>query len=305
MTNIQYGSLWPEGHFGRKIANALAAEITTKTDGRYVVTVTPPSPDEVLTKQVLDGELAMTSGHAIQDYVPQLGLGYLPYLYDSFDEFRSFWTIGTPMSDAILSYFERDNVPAVPLGYSVIGFRDMILNHRQIDQPDDFHGLRVRNDGSSTTHDVFEAFGADPTVIEYHKVKNAFAAGTIDAAANTSFNLIYMQWYEETTNVSLTSHQILTNLEILNRDFWDSLSPTDREIFRTSISGACEQFAQTAKEQRSIAIERLGGELGLSVNEISHETKATLKAEVEPLKRAFVARYGLQHEYDAIVAASH
>lgn len=123
---ITYGSLWPEGHFGRDVAAGFAEAVAKGTNGRITVRVTPPSSDDVLTKQVIDGEIAMTSGHAIQDYVPELGLGYLPYLYTSFDEFRSIWTLGTPVSDAVLAYVGRRKVPVVVLGYSVIGFRDVI-----------------------------------------------------------------------------------------------------------------------------------------------------------------------------------
>jgi C4-dicarboxylate-binding protein DctP len=301
---IEYGSLWPEGHFGRTVAQGFADAIKAGTDGRITVIVTPPLSDDGLTQDVLSGKIAMTSGHAIQDYVPELGLGYLPYLYDSYDEFRSVWTLGSPISNDILSYFQKRKIKAVPIGYSVIGFRDMILKNRSIEKASDFKSLKVRNDGSSTTHDVFKAFGADPQVIEYHKVKEALADGTIQAAANTTYNLIYMQWYQETTNVSLTSHQILTNLEIVNIDFWNSLSKNDQDLFRASMHDACALFAQTAQKERSLAIDKLGGALGMQVNEVSAETKAQLAREVEPMKRAFVAQYQLEKEYEKILAMS-
>lgn len=300
VTTIQYGSLWPEGHFGRKVAQGFAEAIAKGTDGRIRVEVTPPSPDEQLTKDVLDGKIAMTSGHAIQDYVPELGLGYLPYLYRSYDDFRKIWTIGTPISNKVLSNFGKRNIPAVPIGYSVIGFRDMILRNHKIETPSDFNGLKVRNDGSSTTHGVFVAFGADPQVIEYHKVKQALSDRTVVAAANTTYNLIYMQWYEVTTNVSLTSHQILTNLEIVNADFWKSLGANDKDLFLSTMKSACDEFAAMAQKERSVALERLGGPLRMAVNTVSEETKAELNRRTEPMKLAFVAKYGLEKEYEQI-----
>lgn len=299
---IKYGSLWPIGHFGRTVAEGFAQAVFKETDGRIQVDITPPLDDNQLTKEVLEGKIAMTSGHAIQDYVPELGLGYLPYLYRSFDEFRSIWTLGTPISDAILQNFKVRNIPAVVLGYSVIGFRDMILRDGYIVQASDFKGLKVRNDGSTTTHDVFVAFGADPQAIDYLKVKQALQSGLVDAAANTSFNLIYMQWYEVTKNVSLTSHQILTNLEIVNINFWNSLKPADQYIFRDAMHNACDEFAAIAKKKRGEAIEHLAAEYGLDVNEVPESTKAQLESEVEPMKLAFVKKYGLEKEYEEILA---
>lgn len=300
---IQYGSLWPKGHFGRKIAEAFAEEIADGTNGRIQVRVTPPLPDEELTKDVISGKIAMTSGHAIQDYVPELGLGYLPYLYRSFDEFRHFWTLGSSISDAILAKFHDRDIPVVVLGYSVIGFRDMILRDRAIVQAQDFQDLKVRNDGSTTSHDTFIAFGADPQAIEYHKVKEALATGEVDAAANTSFNLIYMQWYQVTKYVSLTSHQILTNLEIVNIDFWNSLDIADQDLFRNAMQVACQDFASTAKRKRGEAIQQLGDEYGLAVNEVPDTTKAQLETDVEPMKNAFVKKYGLEKEYAEILSS--
>lgn len=300
---IQYGSLWPEGHFARKIAESFAQEIADVTNSRIRVMVTPPMPDEELTKDVISGKIEMTSGHAIQDYVPELGLGYLPYLNRSFDEFRHIWTLGSSISDAILAKFHKRQIPVVVLGYSVIGFRDMILRDRAITHAQDFEGLKVRNDGSTTSHDTFVAFGADPRAIEYHQVKQALQRGEVDAAANTSFNLIYMQWHQVTNNVSLTSHQILTNLEIVNVGFWNSLDADDQNLFRNAMRIACDEFASTAKLKRGEAIQQLGDEYGLAVNEVSDEAKAQLATDVEPMKNAFVEKCGLQKEYAEILSS--
>lgn len=299
---IQYGCLWPEDHFGRGVAEGFAKAIAKGTDGRICVEVTKPLPDEELTKAVVDGKMAMTSGHAIQDYVPELGLGYLPYLYRSYDEFRHIWTLGTPISDAILAKFKERKMPVMCLGYSVIGFREVILKERKIETAEDFKGLKIRNDGSSTTHDVFEAFGADPQVIEYHKVKKALGEGEVEAAANTSYNLIYMGWYEVTKNVSVTSHQILTNLEVVNLDFWNGLDAPDQTLFQDAMHDACNEFARIAKKKRDEALVQLADKYGLAVNPVSDATKAALGVLVEPLKQDFIKKYRLEKEYKEILS---
>lgn len=302
---IQYGSLWPEGHFGRDVAKGFADAIAKDTDGRIRVEVTPPSSDDDLTNDVLSGKLAMTSGHAIQDHVPEFGLGYLPYVYRTYDEYTSIWTLGTPISNAIASNIEKRKVPVVLLGYSVIGFRDVILRERRIENARDFRGLKIRFDGSTTSHDTFLALGAEPVGIEYHQVKDALAKGEIDAAANTSYNLIYMQWVEVAKNVSLTSHQLLTNLEIVNVDFWKSLDAGDQTLFRRAMNDACVRFCATAKKKRDEAVRQLSDQYHLHVNDVSDAVKAELAETLEPMKLAFVQQYGLQNEYEAVLAALH
>lgn len=300
---IRYGSLWPEGHFGRAVAKGFADAVAEGTAGRIRVEVTPPSPDDDLTNDVLSGKLEMTSGHAIQDHVPEFGLGYLPFLYRTYDEYTSIWKLGTPISDTIAAHIAKRKVPVVLLGYSVIGLRDVILRERQIFRAGDFKGLKIRFDGSTTSHDTFLALGAEPVGIEYHQVKDALAKGDIDAAANTSYNLIYMQWAEVARNVSLTSHQLLTNLEIVNVDFWNSLGGDDQTLFRGAMQAACAQFCAIAKRKRHEAIQQLSDQYHLTVNPIPDAAQAQFEAAVEPLKKAFVAKYGLQREYQDVLAA--
>jgi TRAP-type C4-dicarboxylate transport system substrate-binding protein len=300
---IQYGSLWPQGHFGRDVAQGFAEAIARGTGGRITVEVTPPSVDDDLTNDVISGKIAMTSGHAIQDHVPEFGLGYLPYLYRSYDDYTNIWSVGSPISNAIAAYIEKRQVPVVLLGYSVIGFRDTILRERRIVSAGDFTGLKMRFDGSTTAHDTQAAFGAVPQYIEYHQVKDAFRDNVIDAADNTSFNFVYMGWDQVTKNVSLTSHQLLTNLEIVNVDFWHSLSAQDQTLFRTAMGDACAKFCATAKVKREQALGELSQTYGLAVNPITPDVRAELEAKVEPLRQTFVQEHGLEKEYRAVLAA--
>jgi C4-dicarboxylate-binding protein DctP len=300
---IQYGSLWPQGHFGRDVAHGFAEAIERGTGGRITVEITPPSADDDLTNDVISGKIAMTSGHAIQDHVPEFGLGYLPYLYRSYDDYTKIWSLGTPISNAIAAYIEKRQVPVVLLGYSVIGFRDTILRERSIVSAGDFNGLKMRFDGSTTAHDTQAALGALPQYVEYHEVKDAFADKVIDAADNTSFNFVYMGWDQVTKNVSLTSHQLLTNLEIVNADFWSGLFAQDQTLFRTAMGDACAKFCATAKVKREQALIELSQKRGLAVNPVASAVRAELEAKVEPLRQAFVEEHGLEKEYRAVLAA--
>jgi TRAP-type C4-dicarboxylate transport system substrate-binding protein len=106
-----------------------------------------------------------------------------------------------------------------------------------------------------------------------------------------------------TKNVSLTSHQLLTNLEIVNVDFWHSLSAQDQTLFRTAMGDACAKFCATAKVKREQALVELSQTYGLAVNPITPDVRAELEAKVEPLRQTFVQEHGLEKEYRAVLAA--
>jgi len=300
-TEIWYGSLWPEGHFGRRVANEFANRVTRETKNNIVVKVTPPLPDAELTKDVIDGKIQMTSGHGIQDYAPELALTYLPYLYNSFEHFRKVWTLGkSPASNTIVDRIEQ-KLPVKILGYSLIGYRDIILRDGYIDSSEDFKNLRVRVDGSSSSIETFKAFGADSITIEYHKVKESLKKGDIDAAENTSFNLIYMKWYEECKNISLTEHLMLLNVELINAEFWNKLSPQYQKIIHFAMQDTVKKFSDIACIEREKAIAELGNKYKLSINKISSLTRSQLMDKVSPMKLSFVKQYDLEKEYKYIL----
>ncbi len=300
---VRYGSLWPEGHFGRDIANGFADAIALGTGGRIRVELTPPSPDDALTAAVINGDLEMTSGHAIQDHVPEFGLGYLPYLYRSFDDYQRIWSLGSPVSDSMAVHIERRAVPVVALGYSIIGFRDLLVSDRRIDHLADFRGLRVRFDGATTSRDTYAAFGATPHYVPYLAARQALCDGEIDAASNTAFNLIYLGWGEVAKHLHLTSHQLLTNIEVVNRDFWTLLSPADQNLFRSEMAVACARFCATAKAKREEAISELADVHGVRIHRLSPELIAQLTAAVQPLTRKFIREFALQTEFEAVISA--
>ena len=304
MITIGYGCLWPEGHFGRQIAQDFAARVGALSGGAIAVVVTPPTPDMDSTRAVLDGRLQMASGHAIQEFAPEIGLSYLPYLYHSFEHFQRVWTLGgSPVSDAVIRRFAERELPVEVLGYSLIGKRNMITRERAIAGMADFARLKVRVDGSPTATATFAALAAEPVAIEYHQTLAALRDGAVDAAENSPFNLIAMGWWEACTHVSLTEHLLLLNVEIVNAAFWRGLAPAHQTLLRSEMQGACRLFAATAQAQYASAIHRLAHEYRLRVNGLAAEARAGLAAALEPMRAAFVARHRLEEAYAWVVAA--
>lgn len=303
MPTIGYGCLWPDGHFGRRIAENFATRVATLSGGALLVEVTPPTPDAESTRAVLDGRLQMASGHAIQDAVPEVGLSYLPYLYRSFAHFQEIWTLGSPVSDELLARVAAREVPVEVLGYSLIGKRAMILRERPITCLADFKGLRVRVDGSRTATATFAALAAEPAPIEYYQTLAALRAKTIDAAENSPFNLIAMGWREPCAYVSLTEHLLLLNVEIINAAFWHGLSAPHQALLRAEIRRAARDFAATARAAYATAIASLAQDGKIAVNRISPAARAELEAATGPMRARFVAGHQLDAAYQRVLDA--
>jgi TRAP-type C4-dicarboxylate transport system substrate-binding protein len=299
---LVYGSLWPEGHFGRVIAQEFAEKVRKETSNKIIVEVTPPSADSELTEKVISGEIHMTSGHGLQDYVPEIALTYLPYLYNSFEHFREVWSMGKSLASDTLVNRTEQKLPQVKiLGYSLVGCRDMILRKCSIRNEEDFKDLFVRVDGSKSSIETFKAFGSCPVSVEYHKVKESFKKDEIQAAENSPFNFIYMGWYEECNEISLTEHLMLLNIETVNTEFWGKLSSKYQEVILSAMQEATKKFSDTAYRKRTEALKQLGSEHGLSIREIDLPTKSRLKDKTQKMKEEFIKKYNLESEYEYII----
>lgn len=301
MITIGYGCLWPHGHFGRWIADELATRVYALSAGALCVQVTPPTPDMQATQAVLDGTLQMHSSHAIQHFVPELGLSYLPYLYRSDEHFRRVWTLGaSPVADALLKRFAARALPVEVLGTTCVGKRDLILHQRGFAGMRDFAGLRIRVDGSATATATFAALHAVPVEVEYHCTLQALLDGKVDAAENSPFNLVAMGWWQACRQVVLTGHLMLMNVEIVNAPFWSRLGSAHRSLLRSEVRRAGDAFARQAQARYGMAVGELARK-GLCVNRLPQDELEALRAALQPVREQFVACHGLEREHAYIV----
>jgi tripartite ATP-independent transporter DctP family solute receptor len=304
VTTIRYGSIWPTTHFGFNVEQRFADRVAASTAGAVKIVVYPNSQlgtEREMTESVKIGALEMTTGGAaIQGYVPEVGLFYLPYMYRDFRHFQTAWTLGrSPVADTIARIVESKAGIKV-LGYSLGGARDTALRNHPVEKLTDYRGVKIRVDDAPTSYATFKALGASPVPVPFNQVYTALQTGVIDAAENPPANVVSLKWYEQTKYLSLTDHLMVLNLEMVNLNFWNKLPREVRSGIQQAMVIQCQEFAREAFAARDASIRALK-QAGMVVNEI--RDKSEFVAAVESMNRDFAAKHGLEKEMKWILAA--
>ena len=138
------------------------------------------------------------------------------------------------------------NVKGLAFTYSG-GYR-MIPATKQINNMDDFKGLKVRSNRSPVAIDILKAIGADPVVMELEAITDAVKDGEIAGGESTYPRFYALKQNEACGFINDTKHSLFLTSIIVNTEFWDSLNKDTQDKIQTAAENA-------ARYERAISLE--------------------------------------------------
>ena len=178
-------------------------------------------------EQLQSGSLAMTktSAASIENFVPEMSVFGLPYL---FRNEQHYWNVLD--SDLGKSLLQKGNKQFLKgLCYYDSGSRNFYTKGRPIQTPDDLKGLKIRVMNSRTAMDMVECLGAAPTPIAWGELYSSLAQGTVDGAENNPPSFTSNKHYEVCKYFSLDAHTRIPDVLLISTKVWDKLSPQIQE----------------------------------------------------------------------------
>jgi tripartite ATP-independent transporter DctP family solute receptor len=155
-------------------------------------------------------------------------------------------------------------------GYKILavwenGYRHITNNRRPIVKPDDLKGIKLRVPGGVWRVKMFQAYGANPSPMEYKEVFVALQTGVMDGQENPFAQIFPARFHEVQKYLSLTGH-VYTPAYVTAGASWQRLPADVRKILEETL---------TESEPVILALaERLDNELlakmktaGIAVNE--------------------------------------
>lgn len=194
--------------------------------GRVTMDIYPSGVlgSEVLSiEQLQNGSLDMTktSAAAIENFVPEMAVFGLPYLFRDADHY---WAVLN--SDLGRELLQKGNDKFLHgLCYYDSGSRNFYTKNRPIHTPDDLKGLKIRVMNSRTAIDMVSALGAAPTPIAWGELYSALAQGTVDGAENNPPSFTSNKHYEICKYFSKDAHTRVPDLLLISTKTWDRLDP--------------------------------------------------------------------------------
>jgi tripartite ATP-independent transporter DctP family solute receptor len=198
--------------------------------------------------------------------VPQFGLFDMPYLVKDRQHAdciarEIIWPDLAPLAEAE--------------GYKLIGvwengFRQITNSVRPVDTPEDLRGMKLRTPSGVWRVKMFQAYGANPTPMEFSELFVALQTGVVDGQENPYANISSAKFNEVQRYLSETNHVYTPSFPVASLRRWQSWPPEVQE--------AILQAGQEIQPWTYETAERLDSELrqelidaGMEFNEADRE----------------------------------
>jgi len=119
--------------------------------------------------------------------------------------------------------------------------------NKEIRQPQDFAGLKMRVMTSPMLLRAYAAYGANPTPLPYSEVYSALQLHMIDAQVNPVFAIEEMSFYEVTDYLIFPRHAQFVTSVVTNPHFFETL-PTDKQQLIKEVITELNSYIFTVQE---------------------------------------------------------
>jgi TRAP-type transport system periplasmic protein len=202
--------------------------------------------------------LGYQSSSYLTDRIPELGLVDLPFLFADKDAARS--AIDGALGEFLTRHIEARTNYRI-LGYFENGFRHISNRLREVREPSDLAGMRIRVLPSEIQAKTFALLGAEPLRCDLTEAISGIAAGTIDAQENPLANTVTYGVHKFHPFHTLTSHFYVSRPIFLYRTAFDAWPPELQQAMRDAVREAIVwQRERAIEEERDAraAIEQQG-----------------------------------------------
>ncbi|RPJ58339.1 MAG: TRAP transporter substrate-binding protein, partial [Acidobacteria bacterium] len=205
--------------------NVFKAVVETKTGGKIRVEVHPcgefGGQRDLAARAVLGNiEAAFISDRVLADFCPQAMIFSLPYLFAKIDDprrlFRSPWGAA----------FAGECARATGLRVIQVGgceFRHISNSRRPITRPPEAAGLRLRVAEKRVAAAMIKGLGEVPHTQPVDWLYRALRDGGVDGQEGSTLDLSGDRLFEAQRYLTLTQHQLMTAVALMNDTFYRTL----------------------------------------------------------------------------------
>jgi TRAP-type transport system periplasmic protein len=245
---LQIGSAFSPDHSSSKVMEIFKTELERRTKGAIEVAF---FPDMKLggAKELIDGLRADTifavpsPMQYFSRLIPETEVLSLPFIIRDAAHARK-------AIDGAIGKVIEERIAAkgfIPLGWMVLGARQVTNAKRPLKTLDDFKGLRIRVQPSETHMATFRALGASPVAMDIKDVYTALKQGDIDAQENPYEPIYGGRFHEVQKYLSDTGHVLDLILFVASKKTFMSLRPEQQKAVRDAARIAtAEQWKMAA-----------------------------------------------------------
>lgn len=285
-------SISQNSHYGAAV-DVFAREVEARTSGRYKVQnfysgALGAERESIEALQVGTLDLTMTSTGPVPNFVPELAILDIPFLFRDYAQARA--TLDGPIGQEMLTKFPAKGLVALAWGEN--GFRHMTNNKRPVMGPDDLKGLKLRTMENPVHMQAYKAFGIIPTPMAFTEVFTALQQGTVDGQENPLSVISAAKFDQVQKYMTLTGHVYSPALILMSKAQYDKLSAADKQAFSDAAKEAVKANRARIDEDERRAVADLRSK-GMTI--IETVDKAKFQAALAPTFTEFGKKFGQEN----------
>jgi tripartite ATP-independent transporter DctP family solute receptor len=179
----------------------------------------------------------------------------------------------------------------VGLAYMEQGYRSITNSKRPITKLEDIQGLKIRTILNPLYIDMLNTLGANAVPMPFPELYTALETGTVDGQENPYSTVEASKFNEVQKYFSNTKHIYNSQLLLVSKKFWDSLSDEEKTIFQDAANETRDYQRKVAREMDAKSREALV-KSGMQINDIPPEEIARMREKVKPVIEKYSAQVG-------------
>lgn len=238
----------------------LSSELETATNGRLTLQVFPNKQlgdTDSITEQTARGVIQMATSIAngqLASFFPSIQILDMPYTFESTEEARR--VLDGPFGQKLAEAAAKESGIRI-LAYLPSAFRNFSSSKAPIRSPADMVGQKIRVQAIPIHLKIVEALGASATPIAWAELYNALQTGVVDGQENAPYVMLLANLQEVQKYYTLDKHLLNVALVVVNEEFYQSLSPEDKEILQASVNEAKLAFLGIVKAKESQDLKKI------------------------------------------------
>jgi TRAP-type transport system periplasmic protein len=253
-------------------ADHLVKRIQERSNGRVKITLYEGGklgPDNVTLTGLQEGTIDFNWTGAAQtaSYIPELNFFGLSYLFKSPEHLEK-----AIRPDGFLHQRTGKLIDEKKLGFKFLalsggGIRNMSNRLRPVKSMTDLKGMKMRVPGSKTMVQLWKAYGAMPTTIDWTELYSAIQAGVIDAFESSTSAYRSSKLFEVAKYHAKTEHEIGVTLPLMSLKTYQRLPADLRKVVEEAMTEAASVCTRAGFEQAQEDIRWLASK-GVTVTEV-------------------------------------
>ena len=242
--------------------DTFAKEVAARTGGRYKVETfyngsLGGERESIEAVQLGTQELAFSSTGPVPNFVPDAKILDVPFLFR--DKAHARAVLDGPIGQELLTKFDAKGFKA--LAWAENGFRHMTNSKRDVKEPADLKGLKMRTMENPVHIAAYKGLGIITTPMAFPEVFTALQQGTVDGQENPIPVILSNKLYTVQKYLTLTGHVYSPAMLITSTAIWKKLSDADKAAFKEAakIALAANRKKVNDDEADGIAVIKAGG----------------------------------------------